>query len=110
VSKISFVLFLISVTGASDMNDGYTGNTGNTVPVLTTSNFLELRHPGVYTIYNKTKNMYYHGEIRSLLQRFEKHFCALEQKTHDNRPLQEDYSRDPSYFEFLVSYWGPDWD
>lgn len=97
MSKISFVLSLISETGASDINDG------NIVPVLTTSNFLELRHPGVYTIYNKTKNMYYHGESRSLLQRFEKHFCALGQKTHDNRPLQEDYSRDPSYFEFLVS-------
>ena len=82
----------------------------NAVSVLTTNNFLELRHPGVYMIFNRAKNMSYHGETQSLLQRFEKHFRALEQQVHDNEPLQEDYSSDPSSFEFLVLDWGPEWE
>lgn len=83
-------------------------NDHNAVPVFTTNNFLELRHPGVYVIF--TKNMFYHGGTQSFLQRFEKHFRALEQEVHNLEPLQEDYSSDPSSFEFLVLDWGPEWE
>ncbi len=93
------------------LNSSNTNTTNNTdtTSILTTSNFLELKNPGVYAIINKKKNMKYFGESQSILQRFEKHYRALEQQTHDNRPLQEDYLEAPSSFEFIVLDWGPEW-
>ena len=82
--------------------------TNNAVP-LTTRNFLDLGHPGVYLIYNKYKDMYYYGESTCILHRFTHHLRSLKQETHDNRALQEDYTKNPEHFEFLVLDYGPEW-
>lgn len=82
--------------------------TNNVVP-LTTQNFLDLRHPGTYLIYNNHKDMYYYGESVCILNRFAEHFRNLKQQTHDNRPLQEDFTKNPEHFEFLVLDYGPEW-
>lgn len=68
--------------------------TNNNVVPLTTRNFLDLRPnpPGVYIIYNNNKRMYYYGESACILHRFGHHLRNLKQQTHDNRPLQEDFT------------------
>jgi len=101
-------LFSIPISLLNSSNTNSPHNT-DTTSILTTSNFLELKNPGVYAIINKKKNMKYFGESQSILQRFEKHYRALEQQTHDNRPLQEDYLEAPSSFEFIVLDWGLEW-
>lgn len=76
---------------------------------LTRRNFLDLRHSGVYLIYNNNKDMYYYGESVYILNRFNHHFRNLDQQTHDNKPLQEDYTKNPEHFQFLVLDHGPEW-
>lgn len=53
--------------------------------------------------------MYYYGESVCILNRFAQHFRNLKQQTHDNRPLQEDFTKNPEDFEFLVLDYGPEW-
>lgn len=102
---IAIILYFYSINIFSCNNS----ETNDNVQPLTTRNFLDLRHPGVYLIYNKNKDMYYYGESACILHRFGHHFRNLKQQTHDNRPLQEDFTRNPEDIEFLVLVYGPEW-
>jgi hypothetical protein len=65
--------------------------------------------PGIYAIVNTKSGQVYFGESDLICTRLGVHKNALEKNKHENRRLQESWSKDSVYFRFVILEYGLAW-
>ncbi len=72
--------------------------------------FNDFFQPGVYTIFNKKRNMYYIGEANNIAMRLSQHIYQLFKKKHECESLQKDFSTyNQDDFDFIILEIGLIW-